>query len=397
MARQTGRRTKVPGVITLGNGRYRIRVRWKEPETGRMLEADRVIENTTFAKAIAAKEELLQELKGGKQKEEEEVTLEAYAIDWLDGVWPTLAPETRKRYSNELVNHILPTFGKLKLKDITVSAVELWRNNLQNTHANSTINGHLRLLRTIMSRAWNEGHIERNPATAVKTLKEDDVRTTLEEPNSLTPEQTRRFLEKAKVLYPQHYAMILTMVTTSIRISAARALRWEDISWTRQMITVCRRLSGEEELRGVKEGADIKIVPMTSALISTLQEHRKRLNPQQLKSGLVFPSEPGGHRSRSVLNTPFKKILKAAGIKQRFTPHGSRRTANNLVRQVASKLITKSITGHCTDRMHELYSTVMDKEKREAAKLAFDELAPIPDSVGDPVGDLSSEYNLDID
>ena len=219
----------------------------------------------------------------------------------------------------------------------------------------------------------------------------------LEEPNSLTPEQTRRFLEKAKVLYPQHYAMILTMVTTSIRISAARALRWEDISWTRQMITVCRRLSGEEELRGVKEGADIKIVPMTSALISTLQEHRKRLNPQQLKSGLVFPSEPGGHRSRSVLNTPFKKILKAAGIKQRFTPHGSRRTANNLVRQVASKLITKSITGHCTDRMHELYSTVMDKEKREAAKLAFDELAPIPDSVGDPVGDLSSEYNLDID
>ncbi len=66
------------------------------------------------------------------------------------------------------------------------------------------------------------------------------------------------------------------------------------------------------------------------------------------------------------VNKPWQRMLKAAGIKRRVTLHGLRRTFNNLSRQVAGDIVTRSMTGHVTDAMTEHYSFVESEEKMAA-------------------------------
>jgi hypothetical protein len=55
------------------------------------------------------------------------------------------------------------------------------------------------------------------------------------------------------------------------------------------------------------------------------------------------------------------------GLEMSFTPRGLRRTFNDLARTArVEALVTKSISGHLTDRMREHYSTVHPVEQRES-------------------------------
>jgi integrase len=58
------------------------------------------------------------------------------------------------------------------------------------------------------------------------------------------------------------------------------------------------------------------------------------------------------------------------------TVHGLRRTFNNLARQMTSREVLKSITGHVTDTMVEHYSFVGADEKLGAASAVLAALQP---------------------
>jgi hypothetical protein len=54
-------------------------------------------------------------------------------------------------------------------------------------------------------------------------------------------------------------------------------------------------------------------------------------------------------------------------LKKKFTPRGMRRTFNDLARCAkVQSLVTKSISGHLTDKMKDHYSTVSAGEQRES-------------------------------
>lgn len=73
-----------------------------------------------------------------------------------------------------------------------------------------------------------------------------------------------------------------------------------------------------------------------------------------------------------------------------MTTHGLRRTFNNLSRQVAGEIVTRSITGHVTQEMTEHYSHV-DRSEKLAAVGKVVRLVGLPSGeVGDQVGDRRS-------
>jgi integrase len=101
-----------------------------------------------------------------------------------------------------------------------------------------------------------------------------------------------------------------------------------------------------------------------------LREHHEKLvanDAPGLAEGWVFPSSVGKLHSKELLRGPLRKALKDVGIERRFTIHGFRRTFNNLSRQVAGEIVTRSITGHVTQSMTEHYSHVGGAEKLAAA------------------------------
>jgi integrase len=221
------------------------------------------------------------------------------------------------------------------------------------------------------------GTIGNDAAARVKALNERrDARITRAEPNLLTPEEMRRFLEVAKVRWPQHYALILLLFTTAMRIGTALALRWEDLDLDTMEIIVTRRLSGygprAEVVPGVKRdrfGEDAP--PLLAEVLEELRTLRSGFNDAQLASGLLFPTRDGKHHYRTLLQKPFKDICEHAGITKRFTPHGCRRTGAKLYGRAAGTRMAMSIAGHMTEAMHEHYTPVDAQEKLAAASQVF--------------------------
>jgi hypothetical protein len=83
--------------------------------------------------------------------------------------------------------------------------------------------------------------------------------------------------------------------------------------------------------------------------------------------------EDGGFRSESSLKKAFAEVGRLIGLKKKFTPRGMRRTFNDLARAAkVESLVTKSISGHLTDRMKDHYSTVQPEEQRESIGRVLD-------------------------
>jgi hypothetical protein len=70
-------------------------------------------------------------------------------------------------------------------------------------------------------------------------------------------------------------------------------------------------------------------------------------------------------------------------LNKQITPRGMRRTFNDLARAAnVEALVTKSISGHQTDRMREHYSTVSPDEQRRSIGNVVSLFGPGPVSDG---------------
>jgi integrase len=69
----------------------------------------------------------------------------------------------------------------------------------------------------------------------------------------------------------------------------------------------------------------------------------------------------------SFLKKAFATVGHLIGLNKKVTPRGMRRTFNDLMRlPKVEAVVTKSISGHQTDRMREHYSTVTPDEQRRS-------------------------------
>lgn len=388
--------TSQRGIKRLGDGRYRIRVYVMDPKTGQQKERDRVIEAESMKDAarvrVRLQEEALASLSGVPASKRSR-KLGDVATAWLEhklsaqrvtseGSRPRLCPTTRFRYEASVKNVIVPMLGGMIVDRITRLDVERWRDTLGGTYRGSTVNGHLRVLRSILVEAGNE------TAARASGLPEDDGRITDEEPNLLEESEMARFLDVASRKFPQHYPLIGVLFTTSMRISTALALRREDFDPHLRLVRVRRRRSGTEVIEGVKRGRTARD---RSSLVEwawlAVQDEWARMNEAQVASGLAFPSASGGYRARSCLDKPFKDICKEAGITKRFTPHGCRRTSADLIRRIEGERMSMAVAGHTTVEMHRHYTRVDPNEQLQAMERTFGRLRLVKSETGDQTGD----------
>lgn len=74
-----------------------------------------------------------------------------------------------------------------------------------------------------------------------------------------------------------------------------------------------------------------------------------------------------------MLNKPFAAATKAMNLGYAFTQRGMRRTFNDLARHAKiESIITRSISGHSTERMQDHYSTVHSDEQRASIAKVID-------------------------
>jgi len=169
---------------------------------------------------------------------------------------------------------------------------------------------------------------------------------------------------------PDHYGLIAVLAYTGLRFTHASALRWDDVDFQAGILQVKRsQLHGHVGPVSRKKRAPRKI-PLSPELEEVLKWQRRYLMQKQargLAEGWMFPTVTGTLRSSATLTKPWRHCCQVAGIDASFTPHGLRRTFNDLARRAGvDPIVTKSLTGHVTERMREHYSSVRLDEKKEA-------------------------------
>lgn len=334
--------------------------------------------------------------------ERESVPFATYAVSLLEkklAAGDIKSAAGRRKWGDILRRLIEDPLGELVMDRIRTSDLEAWRHRMARKigageYKPSTMNTRLAVLKVVFAQAKRDFDLDRDPAEALRSFDTSTHHAyTDEEPNALTADELGRFLARMRETHPQHFAMTYLGFATGLRPSSLRPLRRKgptpDVLWDAHVLLVRQsQTDGDEVMPCTKTGTTQRLT-LPEELVAVLRWHvetQLRVEPM-LESDLLFPSELGGFRSRSVLDRPFAEVAKAIGLTKRITPRGMRRSFQDLARlaQVAD-VVTRSISGHATETMQRHYSTVSPKEQAEGLARLLRLVHPTRGQEADRVG-----------
>jgi len=393
MTRALLTKTKYPNVFATSTGGHLVRARVKDPSTDTLVEIKKTIDTTDPLQALQWLQGEIERIKSGVAlPTPAKLRFSDFAVQLLEdkvAVGDIKSTVGRARWVNTLEHLIggttgeksekyVPGLGDIFVDKLHVSHVEQWKLGIAGLikagdYSPTTANGWLSILRVICKAAKRKFTLPHLATEDVADFNTDDwVTYSEEEPNALHPEQVPAFLARLREIYPQHYAMAFIGFATGLRPSTLRPLRRRgpeaDIKWDTGKILIRRsQTRGNEVMQMTKQRTRYSVtVPKAVLDVLTWHVEQQLHTPEQQDSDLLFPSVTGGFRAPTILNKPFQEIAEELGFPA-FTQRGLRRTYNDLARFAkVDRLVKTSISGHGTEEMEELYSSVAPEEQRES-------------------------------
>ena len=353
--RKKGTKTIYPGVEKLGKQQFRIDGEAIDPRTGRTRQVERILNGVTARQASMIRAEELDKIRSGEMEgRKAKQRLRDLSESWLKLKTPSVDWRTAETYTYALAHvcgepgHKLDAekggLGDFYDDAFTRNEVQTWVNaQLGFGYSPETIKGWLRVFRTMATdRGWAD------PTFRISLPETPDRGS-----NMLNEEQLIAFLFAMKTKYPQHYALTLVLAFTGLRFCHATALRFDDIDEAKRVINVKRKqVRGKVGSISRKKRAP-KMIPVEKEILHVLRWHRQTMLADQhpgLADGFVFPSSNGKlFLGTNSLSKAWNASMKAAGIADRFTVHGLRKTFTDVTRRAnVDPLVIKWLTGHVT-------------------------------------------------
>jgi len=395
------RPTRLPNVWQRKEGGYLVRARVKDPTTGQLKEIKRVLPEADEVTAFKWLEDERAKMRSGFARvQRPSVHFADYAVSIFEKKaapggkirssagrmrWKSTLEHLIRGTRGEKARKRVPGFGEMFIDKMHITHVEAWKQGVgeliaAGDYSPTTVNGWLSILRVIMKAAQREFDLAHRAMEGVENFDTSEhVTYSEEEPNSLPADRVGEFLQILHRLHPAHYAMAYLGFVTGLRPSSLRPLRRRgsepDVLWEKNRILVRRsQTSGQEVMNTTKQKRRYAIdVPEEVMQILRWHVETQLDTPQQQDSDLLFPSTTGGFRAPTVLNKPFVEVGEEMELGYVFTQRGMRRTFNDLARHAKiESIVTRSISGHLTERMQDHYSTVNAAEQRESIAKVID-------------------------
>lgn len=358
------------GIKQLEPGKWRVFASIADSSLASGRKEVKRIVHGTLADAQEERAQLLDELRAGRDVgRSTRQTLSGYARSWLELRTPTIAAATADKYVKAL-NHILRELGDLYVDAARPADVKRFVASQLEEYAPVTVAGRLRVLRTMAADAVADGVCDRDFTARIPLPQAEGY--TDEEPNLLRGDELDRVLAAVP---EQWLPAVQTMACTGLRWSEMGPLTWEDVDLEAGTLRV-RKSNFRGQVGKPKTRRSRRVIALVPELVDVLKEHRRQMVAAQhpgLEKGLVFPTRKGTLYRSWPLVRVLRQAMKAAGIERRLTPHGLRRTWNDLLDRVAARRVTQAIIGHTSDRMTDHYGRVDVEELRAAQVLALKE------------------------
>jgi integrase len=268
------------------------------------------------------------------------VTFKDAAEDWLRHGESErgLKPTTIIDYRSALRAHLLPTFGEMRLEDVTTSVIERTRAQwLATGVSRRNANKQVAILHGIFERARRAHRLPSNPATDVERLRESYNASRFD---FYTPEEVASLVRHATDA--QDAAIYLTAAFTGLRRGELVALCWRDVDFPGSAIRVWA--SYAKGVLTTPKSGKARVVPMVPDVAAALA----RLGQREFSTGdddRVFLGKAGGYLDASALRRRYVEAQKAAGLRPlRF--HDLRHTFGSLAINRASIVQVQAWMGH---------------------------------------------------
>jgi len=229
------------------------------------------------------------------------------ALDaFLKGAQKRCAYSTLRDYQSAIDHHLKPAFGDRLLTELSLSEIKAWIAGL--SISAKRINNVLVPLRGVLSDAFSDELIDRNPAARIKNLPHR-----FEEPDPLSPDDIARLLGACD---GQVRNLFQFAIWTGLRTSELIGLEWGDVDWKRRIARV-RRASVRKQIKVPKTQAgerDIKLLPGAVEALEAQKAHsflageRIFLNP---RTGKAWETD------QQIRKTAWKPAIRRSGIRDR--------------------------------------------------------------------------------
>lgn len=263
-----------------------------------------------------------------------------FADKWFNTyVMTNNKPSEQLNKKTAIKNHLKPFFGKMDIDKISALNIEEFKAKKQaEGKCNKSINNYLGMLSKCLHCAEEWGLIKNAPRT--KHLKVPPQKFRF-----LTEEEYNKLLDEAQKISRDFYEMVLFTLRTGVRVGELMALRWEDIDFDRQNVTIRRSIVNG--IIGSPKSNKSRQIPLSDDIFSVIKNKRRNL-----KDTNIWKMET----SRFSLNRKLKRACRRFGFKVGGW-HDLRHTfASKLANNGVALQVIQALLGHSDLKMTQRYA-----------------------------------------
>jgi len=275
-----------------------------------------------------------------------------------DTVWKTHS--TKVTYEGYLNKWILPRWENYPTVRVNAGEVELWLRSLPLARSSCA------KIRNLMSVVFNHGirHeiCDRNP---IQLVRQSAKRKAV--PVILSASEVQKLLG---VLGIRERTLVLLAFGTGLRMSELFGLKWNDIDFRRNEISVTRSIVFQV-VGPCKTEASQKPVPLDSRLAEALKVWRDYTKYSKADDWVFASPAARGKRpywGQCLMRTIIRPAAAKIGITQRIGLHTSRHTYSSLLKANKTDIkVTQELLRHASSRVTlDTYTQAVTVQKRRA-------------------------------
>jgi integrase len=325
----------------------------------------------TKKEAEAALAKVMHELNSGTFVQPTKTLYKDFLNDWLENKKHSIKQQTHYNYVMIANKHIIPEMGHLNVQQITAVVIQKFVNSLcSNSLTSAYIKKIIDVLNGSLKKAKRLGIISNNPVELIER-----PRISKKEMKVWDVQEVEKFLSAAQ--NDRLYIAFLLAITTGMRQGEILGLRWKDIDFDNNTLSVRQTLShdGKTLTPEAKTKSSLRTIHLPNHVLTALKKHRNNIRQEKLKMGeqykdhdLVVCTSVGTPVSPRNLNRTWYRLIEQSGVTQiRF--HDLRHThATLLLKEGIHVKVVAERLGHSNTRMTlDTYSHVQPNMQEEAA------------------------------